>query len=126
MLKKILLAAGLALMLMLAHAPSQAEYGDVVLNKHAEKNGQRPVVFPHWFHRIRFQCKVCHAELEFKMRTGATETTMADIMAGKFCGKCHNGTIAWGADRCDLCHSGRPGLATGTIGGDKTGGPGRF
>ena len=61
MLKRILLAAGLSLMLMLAHAPSQAEYGDVVLNKHAEKNGMRPVVFPHWFHRIRFQCKVCHA-----------------------------------------------------------------
>ena len=127
MLKKILLAAGLSLMLMLAHAPpSQAEYGDVILNKHAEKNGVRPVVFPHWFHRIRFQCKACHAEPGFKMRAGATEMRMADIMAGKFCGKCHNGTIAWAVDRCDLCHSGLPGLATGVIGGDKTGGPGRF
>ena len=127
MLKKILLPVGLSLMLMLAHAPpSHAEYGDVVLNKHAEKNGVRPVVFPHWFHRIRFQCKACHAEAEFKMRAGATEMRMADIMAGKLCGKCHNGTIAWAADRCDSCHSGRPGLATGTIGGDKTGGPGRF
>ena len=126
MLKKILLAASVALMLLLAHSPAQAEYGDVILNKHAEKNGVRPVVFPHWFHRIRYQCKVCHAELEFKMRAGASEARMADIFAGKFCGKCHNGTIAWGADRCDLCHSGRPGLATGAIGGDKTGGPGRF
>lgn len=121
-----ILAAGLFLVLMLPLAPSQAEYGDVILNKHSEKNGQRPVVFPHWFHRIRFQCRVCHTELEFKLRVGATETLMADIMAGKFCGKCHNGTIAWGSERCDLCHSGRPGLATKVIGGNRTGGPGRW
>jgi len=126
MLRTILLGAGLVLMLMVAYAPSQAEYGDVILNKHSEKSGVRPVVFPHWFHRIRFQCKVCHAEPEFKMRAGATVMQMADIMGGKFCGKCHNGTIAWGVDRCDLCHSGRPGLATGTAGGHKTGGPGRY
>lgn len=121
-----ILAAGLFLMLMLPLAPSRAEYGDVILNKHSEKNGQRPVVFPHWFHRIRFQCRVCHTELEFKLRVGATETLMADIMAGKFCGKCHNGTIAWGSERCDLCHSGRPGLTTKVIGGNRTGGPGRW
>lgn len=128
MLRKILLGSGLSLTLlvMLAPAPSQAEYGDVILNKHSEKSGLRPVVFPHWFHRIRFQCKVCHSEVEFKMRAGATEMQMAGIMAGKFCGKCHNGTIAWGAERCDLCHSGRPGLTTGAIGGHKTGGPGRY
>ena len=84
MLNKILPAGALALVLVLAPASSHAEYGDVVLNKHSEKNGMRPVVFPHWFHRIRFQCKVCHAELEFRMRAGATETTMADIMEGKF------------------------------------------
>ncbi|MDH3319142.1 MAG: hypothetical protein OEO84_05560, partial [Betaproteobacteria bacterium] len=120
MLIKIALATGLSLMLMLANAPSQAEYGDVILNQQSEKNGVRPVVFPHWFHRIRFQCKVCHGELEFKMRAGTTETTMADIMAGKFCGKCHNGTIAWATDRCDLCHSGLPGRATAVVGGNKT------
>lgn len=126
MLKKILLAASVALMLLLAHSPAQAEYGDIVLNKLSEKNGAQPVVFSHWFHRIRYQCKVCHTELGFKMRVGATNTPMADITAGKFCGKCHNGTIAWAVDRCDLCHSGRPGLATGVIGGNKTGGPGRL
>jgi hypothetical protein len=37
---------------------TQAEYADVVINRQAEKNGMRPVVFPHWFHRIRFRCKV--------------------------------------------------------------------
>ena len=33
--------------LMLATAPARAEYGDVVLNKRAEKAGMRPVIFPH-------------------------------------------------------------------------------
>lgn len=124
MLKKLLLVIGLALMFV--HVPARAEFGDVILNKQSEKNGLRPVVFPHWFHRIRFQCKVCHSELGIKMKAGATNAPMSDIMAGKFCGKCHDGKVAWGVDRCDLCHSGRPGLKTGVIGGDRTGGPGIF
>lgn len=115
-------AVGLALLA----APSEAEYGDVVLNKLSEKNGVRPVVFPHWFHRVRFRCKVCHSELAFKMRAGANDVTMADISSGKFCGMCHNNQIAWGADKCDLCHSGKPGLKSGIYGGHQTSGPGRW
>ena len=107
-------------------APSEAEYGDVVMNKTSEKNGVRPVVFQHWFHRVRFRCKVCHTELAFKMRAGANEVTMADISNGKFCGMCHNGQVAWGAERCDLCHSGRPGLKSGVYGGHQTSGPGKW
>lgn len=106
--------------------PVQAEYADVVLNKRAEKEGVRPVVFPHWFHRIRFRCKVCHAELGFKMRVGANDVLMSDIIDGKFCGACHNNEIAWGPERCDLCHTGKPGLPSGIYGGHETGGPGRW
>ncbi len=107
-------------------AVSQAEYGDVVLNRRSEKEGVRPVIFPHWFHRIRFRCKVCHFELGFEMRAGANDVTMDDITAGRFCGMCHNGQIAWAADRCDLCHAGKPGLKTRIHGGHETTGPGRW
>lgn len=103
-----------------------AEYGDVVLNRRAEHEGVRPVVFPHWFHRIRFRCKVCHSELGFKMRAGANQVLMADIIDGRFCGMCHNAQVAWGPDRCDLCHSGKPGLKSGIFGGSETSGPGRW
>lgn len=103
-----------------------AEYADVVINRNAEKAGMRPVVFPHWFHRIRFRCKVCHAELGFKMRAGSNLITMADIIDGRFCGACHNGEIAWSPENCDLCHSGRRGLQSGIMGGHETGGPGRW
>lgn len=102
------------------------EYADVVLNRYAEKNGMRPVVFPHWFHRIRFRCKVCHYELGFRMRAGSNDVRMDDLINGKFCGACHNGDIAWAVDRCDLCHSGLPGLPSGIYGGHETNGPGRF
>lgn len=118
----LLLACWLALSVM----PARAEYGDVVLNKRAEKEGVRPVIFPHWFHRIRFRCKVCHSELGFKMRAGANDVKMADIIDGKFCGMCHNNNIAWGPVNCDLCHSGKPGLKAGINGGASTAGPGRW
>ena len=123
---KCALVSALALWLAAVSIPVHAEYGDVVLNKRAEKEGVRPVVFSHWFHRIRFRCKVCHSELGFKMRAGGNDVLMADIINGKFCGMCHNDRIAWGPANCDLCHSGKPGLPSGIYGGDSTAGPGKW
>ena len=67
-----------------------AEYADVVINNYADAAGMRPVVFPHAYHCIRFRCKVCHADLEFKFKAGGNNITMAKIIEGKFCGECHN------------------------------------
>lgn len=86
----------------------------------------RPVIFPHWVHRIRFNCSVCHSELNFKMRVGANDILMADIITGKYCGACHNNKIAWGAENCHLCHSGLRGQQSGIRGGDSTDGPGKW
>jgi len=123
---KLVLSFFCAFMLVLAVAPVSAEYADVVMNKRAEKEGVRPVIFPHWFHRIRFQCRVCHAEIGFKMKAGTNDFTMNEVIDGKFCGACHNNDIAWGPDRCELCHSGKPGLAAGVMRGHQTSGPGRY
>lgn len=116
----------LALLLSGAPGTVHAEYGDVVLNNRSEKEGVRPVIFPHWFHRIRFRCKVCHSELGFEMRAGANDVKMLDMVEGKFCGMCHNGQVAWDMQRCDLCHVGLPGLPAGVVGGNQTSGPGRW
>jgi c(7)-type cytochrome triheme protein len=121
---RVALQWSVALLASLNSVPAQTEYADVLLNRRAEKEGVRPVIFPHWFHRIRFRCRVCHSELGFKMRVGANDVTMAEITNGKFCGACHNGQIAWATENCDLCHSGRPGLQTGIRGGHQTLGPG--
>lgn len=120
------IASVLTLLTLLAPSPARAEYGDVILNNRSENAGMRPVIFPHWLHRIRFKCMVCHTEVGFKMRAGADNITMADINNGKYCGACHDNKIAWGPKKCNLCHSGLPGLQSGIRGGDATDGPGRW
>ncbi len=96
----------------LAPRAVHAEYGDVVMNNFSDASGMRPVVFPHWFHRVRFTCKVCHADLGFQFKAGGNQINMVKIIDGQFCGSCHNGELAWSAENCNLCHSGRPGTPT--------------
>lgn len=98
--------------LFISAADVRAEYGDVILNNYAEAAGMRPVIFPHWFHRMRFTCKVCHADLGFKFKAGGSDISMTKVMDGKFCGACHNGEIAWSVESCNTCHSGKPGMST--------------
>ena len=83
------------------------EYGDVILEKNSQsmkKADVKAVLFPHWFHRIRYKCKVCHEGI-FIMQKGANHITMKKIMDGKSCGICHDGLIAWEPLYCDRCHS---------------------
>ena len=89
-----------------------AEYGDVLINNYSDAAGMRPVVFPHWFHRIRFRCKVCHADLGFKMEAGGNQINMLKIIDGEYCGACHNGEVAWAVEHCDVCHTGKPNTPT--------------
>lgn len=96
----------------LSPRPALAEYGDVVINNYSDAAGMRPVVFPHWFHRVRFRCKVCHADLGFQFKAGGNQINMLKIIDGQYCGSCHNGELAWSAENCNLCHSGKPGTPT--------------
>ncbi len=102
----------IACLLFVDLEPARAEYGDVVINNHSDKAGMPPVVFPHWFHRVRFRCKVCHADLGFKFEAGGNDITMLKVIDGQFCGACHNGDLAWNIENCGLCHSGKPGTPT--------------
>ncbi len=115
LIKQKLLGLGvilISLLTVMAPMKASAEYGDIVMNNFADAAEMRPVVFPHWFHRIRFNCSVCHADLGFKFGAGKNEITMAKIIEGEFCGACHNGEIAWSIENCDVCHSGLPGTPT--------------
>ena len=118
--------AALWAVIMLMALPTTAEYADVVFNRYSDAAGVRPVIYSHWFHRIRFRCKVCHGELGFEMRAGANDVKMNDMARGEFCGMCHNNEVAWGMEQCDLCHTGKPGLKSGIYGGHETLGPGRW
>lgn len=91
------------------------EFGNVVMNNSSEKNDQAPVVFNHWLHRAIYTCRVCHVDLGFAMKTGATGTTEADNKQGLYCGACHNGKEAFAPEgkdvvgktvkNCQRCHS---------------------
>lgn len=96
----------------LLSTPVQAEYGDIVINNYSDEAQIRPVIFPHWFHRIRYRCKICHGDLGFKIKAGANKINMLKIINGEYCGACHNGQIAWAMENCDLCHSAKPGTPT--------------
>jgi len=80
--------------------------GDIVFKR---KDGAAPevapAVFSHWYHRIRYKCYACHPA-PFEMKAGANAVTMEAILAGKYCGMCHNGTVAWASsfDNCNRCH----------------------
>lgn len=107
MKSKIFLGMLLFIAIIAVAGIGYAEYGDIVLGKKLEsmeKAGVKPVMFPHWFHRIRFKCKVCHEDI-FVLQRGANDINMMAIMNGEFCGKCHNGNIAWEPLYCDRCHS---------------------
>ena len=111
-IRKLLMSIVVATALPMFSLDAQAEYGDIVINNYSDAAGMRPAVFPHWFHRVRFRCKVCHADLGFKFQAGGNEINMVKIIDGQFCGACHNGEIAWSVENCNFCHSGKPGLPT--------------
>jgi len=51
----------------------------------------------------KLACNACHTAV-FKMKKGDAKMTMADMKAGKYCGKCHDGKQAFGTDDCTKCH----------------------
>jgi c(7)-type cytochrome triheme protein len=83
--------------------------GNFVLNVHKQEMidaGLKPVIYPHWVHRMFFRCKVCHEDLEI-MERGANKLSQAQIEDGKTCGACHNGTVSFDASlkvNCEKCH----------------------
>jgi c(7)-type cytochrome triheme protein len=73
--------------------PLPQEYGRVVLNNYSEKAGLAPVVFDHWLHRAKFTCRLCHVDIAFAMKAGASGITASDNINGFYCGSCHNGKM---------------------------------
>jgi c(7)-type cytochrome triheme protein len=111
---------GLALSLVIAAGifcspDARAQYGDIVLNNYSDKSDVRPVIFPHWFHRIRYSFKACPSDIGFPFKAGGSKVNMLNIINGEYCGACHNGQIAWSVENCDLCHSAKPHTPTQVI-----------
>lgn len=70
-----------------------------------ETKNMPAVTFPHLSHTEWLGCKNCHDNI-FVAKRGANPIAMADIMAGKACGRCH-GRVAFPLNQCFACHNGR-------------------
>jgi len=89
-------------------ADSAVARSDTIGNAAGVGTATLPVArFPHWIHRIRYRCKVCHMDL-FEPKAGANSVLMQDIADGKSCGVCHDGNTAFraGFTDCIRCHVG--------------------
>lgn len=105
-MRHVALFALLVLATLLPTPQVSAEQGDIVFTRKSKEGAEYPpATFPHYVHRMQFKCYVCHDAI-FEMKAGANAVTMDAIGEGKFCGTCHNATIAFGAtfESCQRCH----------------------
>ena len=99
----------LAMALFCAVGYGLAAPGDTVFERAGEQGAGAeafvPAFFPHWVHRIRYRCYVCHPAL-FEMKQGVNAVTMDSINKGEHCGACHNGRAAFIVEfqTCNRCH----------------------
>jgi c(7)-type cytochrome triheme protein len=66
-----------------------------------------PVVFPHWVHRLYYDCRVCH-DATFSIKRTEAGMTHGEMNKGKFCGACHDGKTSFGVNafqECKRCHN---------------------
>lgn len=82
-------------------------YGNILIDRTSSANNVKAVVFPHWIHRIKYTCRVCHFEIGFNMEKNTTETSCSQNKEGQFCGTCHNGKISFAflEENCAKCHT---------------------
>lgn len=82
----------------------------ILRSKQAQMEAKKltPVVFPHWVHRLYYDCKACHPTIFPMKRTNSM--SQEEILSGKSCGECHNGQEAFAAkENCERCHvAGKP------------------
>ena len=88
----------------MAELQKSYEYGNVVMDKETQKASMMPVVFPHWLHRAKHSCRLCHVDIEFAQERNETGVIEEDNKAGRYCGTCHNGKESFNVSECARCH----------------------
>ncbi len=83
--------------------------GNFVMQQHREEMERENlpmVLYPHWLHRILYECKVCHERI-FKMQRWEGSFSHRSMEQGALCGVCHNGVEAFAVEdrsSCTRCH----------------------
>ena len=98
-----------AVLIVAGHAAAQQLRLPPDLTYSKAEGSPGKVVFSHQFHTaVADKCTACHVKL-FRMLRPARQVTHTDMEAGKSCGACHNGQMAFGptdAAGCPRCHVG--------------------
>jgi len=113
--------ASLSFLTVATFASDEVFHGGDVLYS----NPVKAVLFSHKTHveDMGFECDSCHDSL-FAMASlaaeGNADFNMAGLYAGKYCGGCHNGKMAFASDtQCARCHVGVKGYNEITGEGEK-------
>lgn len=84
-------------------------YGTVLMDRLTRDSATtKPVLFPHWVHRMKYNCTVCHNELKVPLKARTQDLKHSEMDSGKHCGVCHDGksTFATNSEKdCFRCHS---------------------
>ena len=104
-----LLVLSVCLTVLASAAIGEPVFGDIEFERKVKGSDDiAPAVFPHWVHRVKFKCFVCHNDsVGFKMKAGETPLVNMDaIEEGKYCGTCHKGKPAFAVnfETCNRCH----------------------
>lgn len=75
-----------------------------IVRPHGPGDPQDAALFSHWEHDT-YMCVSCHPSTFPQRRVGFTHD---DMNAGRFCGSCHDGRVAFGPKdkgvECETCH----------------------
>lgn len=101
------------------HAVGEEAYDEDTYGPEAPIIFVKPVKAVDFSHKVHtmgagLECDSCHDEL-FQMEAGNAEQnddfTMESLYAGKYCGACHDGDMAFASNkRCTFCHIGVKGF----------------
>lgn len=48
-------------------------WGTTIMERNTKGTGTKSVLFPHWAHRDKYTCSVCHTDLGFSINAGGTD-----------------------------------------------------
>jgi c(7)-type cytochrome triheme protein len=106
-MKKYCVIIAITLSIAMPTVAAENHGGEIYYTK-----GVKTVLFSHKLHvEIKdLSCDLCHAGNFTMQALKAQENadfTMKSLMEGKYCGACHNGTMAFASNtRCGDCHTG--------------------
>ncbi len=106
-MKKYLSITAITLFTAMPIVAAENQGGEIFYTKEV-----KTVLFSHKLHveKRELSCDLCHAR-NFEMKALKAQEkldfNMKSLMEGKYCGTCHNGTMAFASNtRCADCHTG--------------------